>query len=417
MDTTKAADFLDRFAMGHIGQNTELVDAIRTALPMMGTTVLDLAAPAEAAEGAAQDFVSRNKANLVIQGMAYLQAYGNGLPANATPEEKDKYLLNLKIAANNVSFMQSFLGYFVSPAFPTIKESGSVPDYLKEVGIASPVSDFWDIYEGIKKNADDASMSDIFDMATAAFIGKNPGKIIYTVPRSNKQMRVFLNSTDNLKNWAQDNKAFIQTYGETAFLFAPKIGDYNPDIYGWMEASGYISRADIKSYLTAVQIAEDKQLYFAVNDAEKDQLSKAVDYSERKQIIARSENQRRLLLQSNPLLVTALNSQEDQGQLTQRLTDLNAAITSPNTPISPEVRSTLQIAVKEVSRMIALNSNQAARNSRNFSDQKRALKDEIVQTIGDLAAVSPEVKEASRLIFLPLLNSYSRDVTSASPRG
>lgn len=417
--TTKAADFLDRFAMGHIGQNTELVDAIRTALPMMGTTVLDLAAPAEAAEeGKTQDFVSRNKANLVIQGLSYLQAYGNGLPANATPEQKEQHLLNLKIAANNISFMQSFLGYFVSPGFPTLKESGEIPDYLKEVGIASPISDFWDIYEGIKRNADDGTtMSDIFDMATAAFVGKNPGKVIYTVPRSNKQMRVFLNSTDNLKNWAQNNKPFIETYGETAFLFAPKIGDYNPDIYGWMEASGYISRADIKSYLTAVQVAEDKQLYFAIGDAEKDQLSKAIDYSERRQIIARSENQRKLLLQSNPLLETALNSQEDRGQLTQRFTDLNAAITSPKTPISAEVRATLQIAVKEVSRMIALDGNQAARNSRNFSDQKRMLKDDITQIIGDLAAVSPEVKEASRLIFLPLLNAYSRDVTSASPKG
>lgn len=416
--TNKVADYLDRFAMGNIGQNTELVDAIRSTLPMMGTTILDLALPAEAGEGEKQAFASRNKSNLVIQAIAYLQAYGNGLPTNATPEEKDKYLKNLKIAANNISFMQSYIGYFVSPGFPTLKESASIPDYLKEVGIAGPISDFWDIYEGIKRNAEpDASMSDIFDMATAAFIGKNPGKIIYTVPRSNKEMRVFLNSTDNLKNWAQDNKPFIQKYGETAFIFAPKIGDYNPDIYGWMEAAGYIKRADIESYLNAVQVAEDKQTYFAINDAEKDQLSKAVDYSERSKIIARSENQRRLLLQSNPKLETALNSQEDKGQITQRFTDLNAAITSPNTPISAEVRSALQVAVKEVSRMMDLDSNQYARNSRNFSDQKRALKDEITAVLGDLAAVSPEVKEASRLIFIPLLNTYSRDVTSASPRG
>jgi hypothetical protein len=414
--TSKVADVLDRFAMGHIGQNTEFVDAIRSALPMMATSALDLAMPAEAADSpTGQMFANRNKANMVIQAMAYLQAFGNGLPANATPEETDRYQTNLKIAANNISYMQSFIGYFVSPGFPTLKESESIPDFLKEVGISSPVSDFWDIYEGIKRNAEDPTT--VYDQAVATFIGQNPGKIIYTVPRTDKKMRVFLNKTDNLKNWAQNNKPFIDTYGETAFIFAPSVGEYNPDIYAWLEASGYVDRTDIKSYLKAIQVAEDKQMYFAIRDAEKEQLSKAFDYSERSQIINRSEAQRRLLRQSNPLLESALNSSEDRGVLTARLNDLNAAITSPKTPISPEVRSTLQIVTKEVARMIQLDSNQYARNNRDFTTQKRILKEEILGVIGDLAAVSPEVKEASRLIFIPLLNEYTRDVTSASPRG
>ena len=414
----RAANFLDRFAMGHIGQNTGLTDALRSAMPMMFTSALDLAAPAETAEvpGIGNIF-SRNKSNLVIQGMAYLQAEGNGLPVNATVEEKHNYIKNLKIAANNISFMQSFLGYFVSPGFPSLKETGTVPDYLKEVGIASPVADFWDIYEGIKRNDLDADMSDIFDKAVATFVGKNPGKVIYTIPRSNKQMRVFLNKTENLKKWAQNNEKFINVYGETAFIFAPTIGEYNSDIYAWMEASGYVKRADMESYFEAIQIAEDKQNYFAIRDEEKKQLETAVDYSQRSQIINRAENSRRLLLQSNPKLYTFLNSGEDRGLLTDRLKSLNDAITSPNTPISPQIRAIMQTASKEVSRMIELDSNQIARNSRNFTDQKRALKREIEAVLEDLSGVSPEVKEASRLIFVPLLNEYSRDTISASPRG
>ena len=414
----RAANALDRFAMGHIGQNTELVDAIRSALPMMGATALDLARPAEAGEDETSLLLTnRNKANLVIQAMAYLQAEGNGLPLNATVEEKDRYMTALKIAANNISYMQSFLGYFVSPGFPTLKETGAIPDYLKEVGIASPVADFWDIYEGIKRNDPDADTSDIWDMATAAFVGKNPGKIIYTIPRSNKQMRVFLNKTENLKNWAQNNENFIDTYGETAFIFAPTIGDYNSDIYAWMEASGYVKRIDMKSYLDAIQIAEDKQTYFAIRDEEKKQLAAAVDYSERSQIINRAENSRRLLLQSNPKLYTVLNSGEDRGILTDRLKSLNDAITSPKTPIPSQIRAIMQTATKEVARMIELDANQVARNSRNFTDQKRVLKREIEAVLEDLSGISPEVKEASRLIFVPLLNEYSRDITSASPRG
>ena len=414
----RAANFLDRFAMGHIGQNTGLTDALRSAMPMMFSSVLDLAAPAETAEVPVLGNVfSRNKANLVIQGMAYLQAQGNGLPLNATTEEKHNHIKNLKIAANNISFMQSFLGYFVSPGFPTLKETGTVPDYLKEVGIASPVGDFWDIYEGIKRNDPDASISDIWDMAVASFVGKNPGKVIYTVPRSSKEMRVFLNKTENLKKWAQDNEKFIDVYGETAFIFAPTIGEYNSDIYAWMEGSGYVKRTDMESYLDAIQIAEDKQTYFAIRDEEKKQLASAIDYTERKQIINKAENSRRLLLQSNPKLYTALESGEDRGVLTDRLKSLNDAITSPKTPISPQIRSVMQIAAKEVARMIELDNNQFARNSRNFTDQKRILKQEIETVLEDLSGVSPEVKEASRLIFVPLLNEYSRDITSASPRG
>jgi hypothetical protein len=414
----RAADFLDRFAMGHIGQNTGLTDALRSAVPMMFTTALDLAAPAETAEvpGIGNIF-SRNKANLVIQGMAYLQAQGNGLPLNATTEEQHNYIKNLKIAANNISFMQSFLGYFVSPGFPTLKETGTVPDYLKEVGIASPVADFWDIYEGIKRNDPDANLSDLFDRAVATFVGKNPGKVIYTIPRSDKKMRVFLNKTENLKKWAQNNEKFINVYGETAFIFAPTIGEYNSDIYAWMEASGYVKRTDMESYLDAIQVAEDKQTYFAISDEEKKQLASAIDYTERKQIINKAENNRRLLLQSNPKLRTVLESGEDRGTLIDRLKSLNDAITSPNTPIPSQIRSVMQIATKEVARMIELDNNQFARNSRNFTDQKRALKQEIETVLKDLSGVSPEVKEASRLIFVPLLNEYSRDITSASPRG
>lgn len=251
----------------------------------------------------------------------------------------------------------------------------------------------------------------------ATFVGKNPGKIIYTIPRSDKKMRVFLNKTENLKNWAQNNEKFINVYGETAFIFAPTIGEYNSDIYAWMEASGYVKRTDMESYLDAIQIAEDKQTYFAISDEEKKQLASAIDYTERKQIINKAENNRRLLLQSNPKLRTVLESGEDRGTLIDRLKSLNDAITSPNTPIPSQIRSVMQIATKEVARMIELDNNQFARNSRNFTDQKRALKQEIETVLKDLSAVSPEVKEASRLIFVPLLNEYSRDITSASPRG
>jgi hypothetical protein len=79
-------------------------------------------------------------------------------------------------------------------------------------------------------------------------LGQNPNKIIYTVSRDNKETNVVINKTKEMKNWYIDNKNLVDTYGESAFIFAPHTGDFDASSYSWLEAAGYIKNKDIEQY-------------------------------------------------------------------------------------------------------------------------------------------------------------------------
>jgi hypothetical protein len=78
----------------------------------LATTAWDAVMPAE---------VNRNKANAWYQGVNYMEAFGNGLPDNATSKEKFRYIQNVKVAANNVTAAQAIIGLFGSPAYRRFK--------------------------------------------------------------------------------------------------------------------------------------------------------------------------------------------------------------------------------------------------------------------------------------------------------
>ena len=402
--TNKAADFLDTFAMGHIGKNTDLGEALKVSMPMLASIGWETVKPAEK---------NRMKSNYVLQGISYLEAFGNGLPDNANAKQKQEYLYRLRIAADNVAVGQAMLG-MVSPGFPTLKDSKGLPDFIRDNGISTWTSAFWDIYEGVLKS--DTEVSNPFEMALAMFVGSNPGKSVYTIPRNEKASRVFINKTDELKGWATDNKDFVKTYAQSGigYIFAPKIGEYNPDVYNWMEAQGLVKQPDLMNYLEKVQIATDKEKYFAIGDAMNKKLADTVDYSERRQIIALAERERQLLLMSNPELEDALLDADNKGELNKMLRDIGAAANDPKAPISDGTRLAMQFAIEQVRSFIDFSDNMVNKRSYTFSSDRTQLKQEVMAILGQLS-FDPSVKEATRLIFIPLMNKYSRDAISASP--
>lgn len=403
--TTEAANYIDTFAMGHIGQNTDLGDMIRSAFPMMFTSAWDAAmSPGEK---------NRIKANYVLQAASYLEAFGNGLPDNANAAEKKRYLNNLKTAASNVAIAQFMLG-MVSPAYPSLKDGKGLPEFIKENGISTWTSAFWDVYQGILRS--DTEVADPFALAVATFIGKNPGKAVYTISRTEKTSRVFIAKTNELKDWAQNNKNFLSTYGESGigYIFAPKIGEYNPDIYNWMESQGLVKQADMAEYLDKVQIAVDKEKYFAIEDELNSLLSITADYSERSALISIADREQQLLKISNPELEEAISDVDNKGKLNKWLRDLSAANEDPSAPIPQATRMAMQLAIAEVRSFIEYSDNPFNKNSYSFSTNRAALKDDVMTLLRELT-FDPAVKEATRLIFVPLMNQYSRDVISASP--
>lgn len=405
---SKAADAINTIALGNIGKNLDLREAV---MPLLGSTIWTSLSPTES---------DRQKSTAVLQAISYFQAYGYNLPADATVEQTDKYLSNLKIAANSVVVGRNFLGQ-ISPAYPALRDTKGLPAYMKDVGITSFKAEFWDIYNSILRN-DSENATDAFELALATFIGKNPGKLAYIVPRNNSTMKVFINKTEEVKNWAVTNSNFIDTYGETAYIFAPRVGEYNPDVYSWMESEGILKfpkgkdefNKYLKNYLKDVQLSEDRETYFGIEDNQKAELSKITDIDLRREIIYKSQQARKSMLSSNPYLkAEIMGNIDNQGALEVKFRELSEIVSSKNSPLDKRSRSAMQLVVSEMAQFlnIAQDKNMASRY--DFSDVKAAKKESINKIIEEYSKTYPEIREANRLIFRSLLNSYSRDVTTA----
>lgn len=401
--TNEAANYLDTFAMGHIGQNTDIGDALRMAFPMLATSAWDALAPAER---------NRNKANAVYQAIGYTEAFGNGLPEFASNKEKTQWLNNIKTAAGNITIAQALLG-MISPAYPQLKDGKGLPEFIKENGVSTWSSAFWDIYQGIIKS--DPEVANPFELAVAMFTGKNPGKAIYTIPKTSKEYKVLIAKTDQVKDWATANSRFVKDYNEAgiAYIFAPTAGDYNPDMFNWLESNGLIKNLEFKDYLQKVQIAVDKEKYYAIDDALNKRLATTTDYNERGKLIALADAEQNLILLSNPELEDSLDDNISSRDLKTMMKDIKAVVNDDSTPLSPETRNAMRLAIDQVQSFVDYSENPAYRQSYAFSENRSRMKQEVMSILGDLA-FDPAVKEASRLIFIPTLNKYARDVIGAS---
>ncbi len=405
---SKAADAVNNIALGNIGKNLDLREAV---MPLLGSTIWTTLSPTEA---------DRQKSTAVLQAISYFQAYGYNLPADATVEQTDKYLSDLKIASNSIVAARNMLGQ-ISPAYPALRDTKDLPNYMKDVGITSFKAEFWDIYNSILRN-DSENALDAFDLALATFIGKNPGKLAYIVPRNNSTMKVFINKTEEVKNWAVNNSKFIDTYGETAYIFAPRVGEYNPDVYAWMESEGILRFPKgkdefnnyLKNYLKDVQLSEDRETYFAIESNQKAELAKTADIGERKQIIYQAQQARKSMLNSNPYLkAEIMGNIDNQGELEVKFRELSEIVSTKDSPLDKRSRAAMQLVVSEMSQFLSIAKDKDMASRSDFSEVKAAKKKSINKIIEEYSKTYPEVREANRLIFRSLLNSYSKDVTTA----
>jgi hypothetical protein len=274
-------------------------------------------------------------------------------------------------------------------------------------------SAFWDIYKGVI--ASEPDVANPFELAVAMYIGKNPGKSIYTIPKTSKPYKVLIAKTDELKQWSVDNKRFVKDYQESgiAYVFAPMSGEYNPDMYNWLESQGLVEQVEFKDYLQKVQIAVDKEKYYAIDEALAKKLAKEPDYVERRALITAANQEQRALLTSNPELEDALDDGISGKQLKTMFQDIKAAVNDKEAPMSEATRISMRFAAEQVQAFIDYSENPVYKSKYTFSDDRAKMKQEIKDLLSQLV-FDPSVKEASKLIFIPLLNKYSRDVLGAS---
>jgi hypothetical protein len=392
----KAAEELDNYALGSIGEGMDLVRALVPASLQRLYAILPV------------NEKSRQEATAAMQAIAFNAAQGNIPKATDTADQKYEYLKNIRLSAHNLMVMRSVLG-LISPITPTIQESKGVPDYLKKVGITGLRPEFYDLVNAITKKYG-GDIQDPYDLAVATFVGKNPGKLIYTVSRDEKQTNVVIQKTKEMKNWYIQNQGLVKKYGEAAFIFAPQTGEFDAASYAWLEGADFIKNKDLEKYYLDVMLSQDKQAYFNIAREENEELSQTVSASARRAIIEKATAQRQAMKAANPFLESAITGGGNEiASETIMFQSIEQILTDGTMNIQPATRSKLLVIASQIRDFINIAQDPQIREARNFADIKRQRKADIEALIAQMLEGDLIVKEANRAVFQTILDYYSRD--------
>ena len=403
---------LDNLVLGNVNQNLTWTKAI---VPSSISRVWAMLPKGE------QD---QQETSAAMQAIAYNAAHGLFLSpeklATMPDAERTKavsdYLKQIKITAHNVIFMRSFLG-LLSPISPSMQESRDLPDYLKNVGVNGLRPEFADILQSVMKNSK-GQIRDPYEAALMAFVGKNPGKLVYTVARDDKQVNVMVNKTKEVQNWMLNNSYATNTYGDAALIFAPHVGQYNSDTYLWMQAAGMLKQRKLNDYFDEVSVAQDRQKYFDYkSQAEIAMMDPSLNAIQRQQVLDTLKGAQDSLKKANPGLEAALNSKSfGIGKQEKMMTDLAGILADSKVPMTDAVRTKMSTALVIVQRGLDAIKNDITSDVLNSGASKQEVKDRVIKALSELggsegkkAPSDPVVAEATRAIFLPILDFYVRN--------
>ena len=253
-------------------------------------------------------------------------------------------------------------------------------------------------------------VDDPYELALSTFIGKYPGKLIYTVSPTEKGSKVVIKNTEALKDWAIKNKGLINTYGEVAYIFAPQVGEFNAATYNWLKAAGLVETKSLEKYYEDLMVAQDKNSYYQIAKEERSALEKESDPEIRAQIIKQATAARKALKDANPLLNPALigegNNIGDEEVMLGRVEEM---IGNPNTPVDSGTRQRMSIAIRLMREYVAFARDPEMANIINGVELKAERKRQVEEQFKDLIVGNPYLAEANRAIFRSILNFYSRD--------
>jgi len=250
-----------------------------------------------------------------------------------------------------------------------------------------------------------------------AFTGKHPGKLVYTVARDNKQTNIVVNKTKEMRQWMLNNGDAIKKYSDAALIFAPHIGDYNSNIYLWMQASGMMEQRDIRDYYKEVAIAQDRQKYYDYRTQAEQQLQLPLNGSQRQQVLDELAFAQDSLKKANPMLEIALNSKSfGIGKQEDMLRNLQGAVVDKDFKMTDATRAKMSTAVTLVNNALNHIRNDANMvDVMNSAEIKQQIKQQTIDALKELGGSvgkggpsDPFIAEATRAIFLPLLNFYAR---------
>ena len=276
------------------------------------------------------------EANIIMQAAAGLQFNPATRVTGADlqdPVKMDLFYKRLRLAAFNIAAIQGSFNT-LSPV-PLGNTQPNIPKELRQQGIVS-LNQYWgEIIRGVTINNSENGfyLHDPIALATAMYIGDNPDRLVYTVNKSSREAKIAINYTQETKNWAIGNKKFLERYPTVGWVFAPHVGEYDPNVMYFLEASDLIGAKDnpfdlqgngLKNYVINVTAAKDRYNYYQIdkdinklfNDPNNPDRNRA---TYRREKLANADAQKKVLISGNWALATALT----QKSFEQRQEQLN----------------------------------------------------------------------------------------------
>lgn len=406
----EAAADLDNALLGNLGDNMDLKKAVvpRSLSLLWGMM--------------SYDEQNQQEVSATMQAIAYNQANGYGIypedyvKINAAGEkvmDQNAYLKALaqyqkdtQITAHNVLWLRNVLG-LISPIAPQLKETKDLPDYLKDVGLSSMKSAFFDVLDDVERMYPAAQ--DPYELALATWTGKNKGKLAYIPSRNAKS--VVMSYTEPMQDWLIQNESAVNTYGSAAVLFAPRIGEFSPGVYNWAKAADLINLKPIEEYLEEVVLQDVVNAYFDLDDEENANLTGVVNPSTRRQIMAVTTEKKRIMQIQVPMLEQRIRNMADNEEKTKFLNNVYQVANDPDVNIEQNTRDSVNMAYGVYEKFLNDINLDHVRQASNSVEIKRTLKTQAMFELQELANQDESgiIKELIRNSFKGLMNAKVHD--------
>lgn len=395
------ADNLDELLLGPMGKDATVFDALT---PVQLRNIWRIL-PTEERE--------RQLASSTLSAIAYLFDTGKPLPADADAETRENFLDAVRAASVNVLIQRFFLGMFF-PVTPTQQESAAIPDYFKAAGTTNMSQMYQSILQGVfelQKKNDDIDF-DPFEQALSIFIRENPGRLVYTIPRSQKTVNIYFQQNEQVKDYIIRNRSFITRYGmDAVLLFAPQMGKFEREAGKWFRQQGLIESKPYADFLAKAQVARLRQQYFDLADERDRLLAGTTNFVDREIIIESIEGQRRTMRQASPMLDESLVKPEINTEvlLYQNIRQISADQAFPMTKME---RARLQKMINIFDEVYGTLTRGEMPDEIDYSGFKATEKARAREELRKLAGNDEKFMLINRMVFDPIMNYYSREVPS-----
>jgi len=405
-----AAEDVDNMLLGTLGDNIDFYKAVVPRSLQLVYKSLSADEKDQQEVSATMQAIAYNQANgygVYPEDYVKLDADGNLVKDEAAYEQAlVEYQENVQITAHNVLVLRNMLG-LISPITPQLRDTKDLASVLKDIGMTSMSQSYYDILDEVERFYPAAD--DHYELALATWTGKNPGKLAYTVSRS--QAGVVATYSEDMQNWVLENYDAVNKYGNAAVMFAPKVGEFTPGVYNWAKGADLINQKEIKDYLDEVALQESINNYYDIEDKETIQLSSTPLADDRRSVIKIHQELKRLMKLQTPKLETRLENIADNEEKTKFLSNAYTVANDPDINIKQETRDSVNAALAIYEDFLLKTESETTRLAENGSDMKRAFRDDAFLQLEELAKQddSGVVKELLRHSLKGLMNAKSRD--------